>query len=360
MGESKNSWGVPEESPIKGSRRPKAKSRGLRRSRNDDDDAYMAMFSGMIPQRREAIPNDVSKTPILRIPFEIREEIYSHILVFPIPIMVKPNWTSMERNSFVRHAHAIILVCKQFSLDATSFLFRNNTFQSLIREPPINPPLRFEEPANLPTTFHLLFRNIVIDCSKTCWNLEWYEKATEGLKTLIKANPKIDTLTLVVVPQRVGMSDTALGMEVSPVTFADFCWYHGPFMKAVRKLAPKTFKIVVKKPGKKKLGMKIDLTYLRVGTVEDNRIANEDTLMLREMRTSIMREELRGLKERFEEVFEDDEWAVREGKCELISAKNGRREEGPFQSLAGFRNGSEAPINTADDSSGERSESEER
>ncbi|KAG4425919.1 hypothetical protein IFR04_000863 [Cadophora malorum] len=360
MGESKNSWGVPEESPIKGSRRPKAKSRGLRRSRNDDEDAYMAMFGSMIPQRREAIPNDLSKTPILRIPLEVREEVYLHLLIHPIPIMVKPNWTSMERNSFARHAHAIILVCKQFAFETSNFLFRNNTFQCLIREPPINPPLRFEEPASLPNTFHSLFRNIVIDCSKTCWNLEWYEMATEGLNTLAKANPTIDTLTLVVVSQRVGMSDTALGMEVSPVTFADFCWYPGPFVKAVRKLAPRIFKIVVKKPGKKKLGIEIDLSYLRIGTVEDNRIANEETLILREMRTRAMREELEGLKERFEEVFEDDESAVREGKCELISAGNGRRDEGHHQSWAGLRHGSGAPDVTADDSSRERSESEER
>ncbi|KAK0109620.1 hypothetical protein ONS95_002301 [Cadophora gregata] len=361
MGESKNSWGVPEESPIKASRRPKQKSRVLKRGRNEEEDAYMAMFRSMIPQRREAIPNDLAKTPFLRVPLEVRESIYSHLLIYPSPIMVKSNWTAMERNVFVRHGHAIILVCKQLAFEASSFLFRNNTFQSLVREPHMNFPLRFEEPASLPTSFHSLFRNIIIDCSKPCWNLEWYEKATEGLATLTKASPTIDKLTLLVVPQRVGMSHTALGMEVSPVTFADFMWYPGAFMKAVRALAPKTFKIVVKKPGKKKLGIEIDLTYLRVGTVEDNQLANEETLRLREIRARAMNDELRTLKERFEEVFEDDDWAVREGKCMLISAGNGRRGQNDLQGLAGF-GGSASGVSdtTARHTSRERSESEER
>ncbi|KAH7409118.1 hypothetical protein BKA64DRAFT_387991 [Cadophora sp. MPI-SDFR-AT-0126] len=361
MGESKNTWGVPQESPIKGSRRPKVKSRGLRMARDDAEDAYLAMFSSMIPQRREAIPNDLLKTPILRVSMEIREKIYSYLLIYPTPIMVKPDWTAMERNVFVRHAHAIILVCKQFALEGSSFLFRNNTFQSLIREPPINPPLRFEEPASLPTAYHSLFRNIVVDCSKTCWNFEWYEKATEGLNILAKASPTIDTLTMVVVPQRVGMSDTALGMEVSPVTFADFIWYPGPLMTAVRKLSPRIFKIIMKKPRNRRLGMEIDLTYLRIGTAKDDLIANEETLRTREIRTKAMDIELRGLKEKFEEVFEDDDWAVRQGKCVLISTENGSRDEGDSQALAGA-GGSDTGSSgiTAGDGSRERNESEER
>jgi hypothetical protein len=96
-------------------------------------------------------------------------------------------------------------------------------------------------------------------------------------------------------------------------------------MKAVRKLAPKTFKVIVKKPGKR-LGMAIDLTYLRASMVVDL-LVNEETLRRRDLRLSAMRDELGSLKARFEDTFDDDEWAVRQGLCDLISAGNRRRDE---------------------------------
>ncbi|KAH7336497.1 hypothetical protein BKA65DRAFT_596474 [Rhexocercosporidium sp. MPI-PUGE-AT-0058] len=356
MGESRNTWGVAEKSPIKGSRRPKPKSRGFKRGRGDIEEAYMEMFANITPQRRQAIPNCLSRSPVLRIPLEIRERIYEYLLVYQTPVMVKSDWTSLERNHFV--SHSILLVCKQFAFEAASFFYKNNTFQSLIRASSSNPPLRFEDPGKLHAAFHSLFRNIVIDCSQTCWNLDWHEKAAEGLNSLFKAKPMIDTLTLVVVPQRVGMSDTALGMEVSPVTFADFLWYASPFMKAVRILAPKTFKVVVKKLGKKRLGMVVDLTYLRIGTAKDDLIANEYTLRLRATRLKAMRDELKGLKERFEEVFEDDERAIREGRCEVISAGNGGRDDNVLDGVARL-GGREAESDEVERSSREIGESEE-
>ncbi|KAH6711232.1 hypothetical protein BKA61DRAFT_111889 [Leptodontidium sp. MPI-SDFR-AT-0119] len=348
MGESRNTWGIAHQSPIKGSRRPRPKSRGLKRGKGDIEDAYMDMFASINPQRRQAIPNCLSRSPVLRIPLEIRERIYEYLLIYPTPIIVKSDWMTLERNHFV--SHSIILVCKQFAFEASSFLYKNNTFQSLIRESSSN--LRFEASSKLSTAFYTFFRNIIIDCSKTCWNLDWHEKAAKGLNALVKAGPTINNLTLVVVPQRVGMSDTALGMEASPITFADFLWYSSPFMKAVRNLTPKTFKVVVKKPGKR-LGIVIDLTCLRISAVEDNLLANEETFRRRDLKLGVIRDELKGLKARFEDVFEDDEWAVREGICDLISARNGRQGEDVLD-------GGEAGSVDVERSSRERSESEER
>ncbi|CZT02518.1 hypothetical protein WAI453_002071 [Rhynchosporium graminicola] len=352
--ESANSWGSMIRSPIRGTRRPKARCRGLRRRRAGTlglDDAYLEMFNAMAQQRREPIENCLDSTPILRIPLEIRERIYGYLLVYPDPIMVKDDWRSVERNSFVDHS--LMLGCKQFAFEASSFVYRNNTFRSLVRVSSSNPALRFEPPGKLPSFAHSLLRNIIIDCSKTCWNLDWHEKVAEGLGTLVQAKAVIDALILIVVPQRVGMSHTALGMEKCPVTFADFLWHAGPCMRAVCKLAPKTFKIVVKKPRKMKLGIEIDLTILR-NWDGDEGICDQEALRIRKEKVKILTEELEGLKRRFEEVFEDDELALRKGLCEMISPRDMGRDE---DDLVGFgRLGSRQ--NRDGDGEAERGESE--
>jgi hypothetical protein len=44
-----------------------------------------------------------------------------------------------------------------------------------------------------------------------------------------------------------------------------------------------------------------------------------ETIKLAQAKAGMVDEELLKLKERFEEIFEDDEWAIQEGKCRLLS-----------------------------------------
>lgn len=317
VGESKNSWGIPGQDLIKASRRPRCRGRDGA-GKMVAKMAYMANFGDLQPERAPTRPNCLSRSPILRVPLEVREAIYAYLLIYPLPIRVKDDFTTLERNSFVDHS--LLLVCKQFAIEATKFIYRHNTFHSLIRETP-NILLGLQTPKKLPTKFHPFIRNIVIDCSKACWNLDWCEKAADGLHSLFMAEAVINTLTLMVVPQRVQMSTTEPGNEVSTLTFADFLRYPGRFMEAVRRLAPKTFRVVVKKSGNKKLGMDLDLTPLRTGTFKDNILANEETMNIRGARLSALRRELLGLKNRFEEVFDNENEAVSQGICYLISTE---------------------------------------
>ncbi|PBP20908.1 hypothetical protein BUE80_DR008342 [Diplocarpon rosae] len=305
QGEDKISWGVQQRDPVEAPRRPKQKGRKVGRvgGMREAQIAYMAMFENMQRQQDPPRPNSPLHSPVLRIPLEVREKIYSYLLVYPSPIYLQADWTTLERNQFFNNS--LVRVCKQIASETSSFLYRNNTFQSLIREPPAA-LLRYEMPVKIHSDFLSSFRHIVVDCSRACWNIEWHEKATEGLISLVKAKATINTITLKVVPQRVGMSTTALGNEASPLTFADFLWYPGPFMRAVRKLAPKKFKVVVTESGKSTLGMELDLTYLRLGTVTDNPLANEETLKLRGARLGVLKQELMALKSRFEKMFEAD------------------------------------------------------
>jgi hypothetical protein len=312
QGESVYSWGLPEVEPIEASRKKKTRSR--RTKKNEDEDAYLQMLEDIHQKRAPIIPNSPERSPILRIPLEIREKIYSYILFYSKPIMVKEDWTTVERNP--SQSHGIIQTCKQFAEEASQFIYKFNMFQAVLRNP-TTIFRRREDPVKINPKFHSLLRNIIIDCSFYCWNIEWYEKVTAGLQKLVEAKPIIQSLTLVLVPHRAGMSTTALGIEYNPVTFADFLWYGGPLMTAIRNLGPKVLNVVVKKSGKRLL-MSVDMTYFQAVSGE-TLLANVETVRLAQAKAGMVNEELFGLKERFEEIFEDEECALREGKCRLLS-----------------------------------------
>jgi len=67
------------------------------------------------------------------------------------------------------------------------------------------------------------------------------------------------------------------------------------------------------------LEFSIDLTHLQAGSQENVLMANPETIQMGRMREEAVHAELIGLKQRFEEIFEDDEWAINEGKCKLVS-----------------------------------------
>jgi hypothetical protein len=313
-GESIYSWGAPEVEPIEALRKKKTRSRGAKELNNEE--ACLQLLENMMPKSEPVVPNSPDRSPILRIPLEIREKIYSYLLIYPKPIMVKQDWKVVERNPF--QSHAIIKTCKQFAEEASHFVYKFNAFQAVLRNPSTIFRRR-EDIVEINPKFHFLFRNLVIDCSIHCWNQEWYEKVTDGLHKLVDAQSIIQSLTLVLVPTRVGMSTTALGIEHNPVTFADFLWYEGSLMTAVRNLAPKILNVIVKKSGNKRLLMTIDMTYHQAGA-EGTMLTNMETIRLAQAKASMVDEGLLKLKERFEEIFEDDEWAILEGKCRLLSA----------------------------------------
>lgn len=48
--------------------------------------------------------------------------------------------------------------------------------------------------------------------------------------------PVLKTFIIVLTPQQVGFSSTALGFEAAPITFADILWEGGEVMNAIMKL----------------------------------------------------------------------------------------------------------------------------
>jgi hypothetical protein len=326
QGESVYSWGIPKTEPIHASQKKKTRSRIAKKT--PEEEAYLRMMEDMRPKRGPIIPNSPERSPILRIDLEVREKIFSYLLVYKKPIMVKEDWTTVERNPY--QSHAIVQTCKQFAEEASQYIYKANTFQAILRTP-TTIFRRREDPVEIHPKYCSLFRNIIIDSAVHCWDSEWFEKVTAGLQKLITARAAIQSLTFILnSPKRVGLTTTALGMEYNPITFADFLWYDGAIMEAVRNLHPKTLNIVVKKSGGKRFLMSVDMTYHRAG-FEETPLANTETIRLAKAKAGMVKEELLGLKDRFEEIFEDDEWALQCGKCRLL--EDGERVSGASGSI---------------------------
>jgi hypothetical protein len=312
QGESVYSWGIPKSEPIQASRKRKIRSRITKKT--PPEEAYLQMMEDMRPKRGPIIPNSPDRSPILRVPLEIREKVYAYLLMYKRPVMVKEDWTTVERNP--SQSHAIIQTCKQFAEEASRYVYKSNTFQAVLRNP-TTIFRRREDPVEINSKYCSLFRNIIIECSVHCWNLEWFAKVAAGLQKLVNAKAVIQSLTLILVPTSVGMTTTALGVESNPVTFADFLWYDGAVMAAVRKLNPKTLTILIKKSGNKRFLMSADLTYHRAN-FEETPLANTETLQLAQAKADLVDRELLALKDNFEEIFKDHDWALQEGKCRLL------------------------------------------
>jgi hypothetical protein len=321
IGESRNSWGTPELRPIAAQKQQRRRNYKNLAS-GDLEEEWRAMMEAARATKKPpppSIPNSPDRSALLRLSMEVREEIYGYLLGYNDPILVKHDLITVERNPF--QDRSIVLVCKQIAAEASAFIYRTNSVRAIFRRPNFV-SRQYEEPSTIETKFHQYFRNVIIDCTSDCWNLDWQEKATRSIERLIEAKSYIATLTLVVVPQRVGMSTTALGVEANPITFADFMWYPGEFMTALRKLAPQLLKIIIKKGPKghvKRLEFSIDLTHLQAGSQENVLMTNPEAIQTGRMREEAVHAELIGLKQRFEEIFEDDELAINEGKCKLVA-----------------------------------------
>ncbi|PMD26091.1 hypothetical protein NA56DRAFT_563501 [Hyaloscypha hepaticicola] len=322
QGETLYSWGIPKDGPILALQKKKTQSRITKKT--PEEEAKMRMIEDMRPKRGPIIPNSPERSPILRIPLKIREKIFSYLLVHKKPIMVKEDWTTVERNPFLQ-SHAIVQTCKQFAEEASQYIYKANTFQALLRNP-ATIFRRREDPVEIHPKYCSLFRNIIINCSVHCWDTEWFEKVTAGLQKIITAKADIQSLAFIFdSPKRVGMTTTALGMEYNAITFADFLWYDGAIMEAVRNIHPKTLNIVVKKSGGKRFLMSVDMTCHQ-SSFEETPLADTETIRLAKAKADMVKEELLGLKDRFEEISEDDEWALQCGKCRLL--EDGERVSG--------------------------------
>ncbi|KAF7888372.1 uncharacterized protein EAF02_002913 [Botrytis sinoallii] len=322
---SHNTWGIPSSAMIVAPKRKRkfatSKQRpGLGRNHT----ARSAGLFNRYPElcSREATPepaemNSPSRSPFLRYPLEVRERIYGYFLRSPNSILVDYDWEAVERcPGFV--VKKIFFICKQISAEALSFLYKHNTFHALLRENMSRLPA-WRIP-RITTSYLNLLKNVVLECPKDNWNMDWYYKAAESIGTLVVAKPVLKTFTIVLTPQQVGITSTALGFEHAPITFADFLWEDGEIMNAIMKLSCQKLRIVVKKSDGRRLVLEIDI-HLATTNDQEGWFEEDKVYQLSRLSSQTrVRKELAELKDKFERIFHDEEKAIEMGWCRVMNS----------------------------------------
>ncbi|KAG0645334.1 hypothetical protein D0Z07_8912 [Hyphodiscus hymeniophilus] len=324
--ESHYTWGKTQTEPIAAVRR---RSRKVPQFTARDLKGFPRGFFGFSEEvaPEPIIANSPDRSPFLRLPLEVREKIYARSLILKLPIILQHDWKVVENKVFrKRQNNSLIFLCKQINLETTSFLYKNNVFRTILRPPPST--FFHRDVVSIDAKFLPLFRNVILTCEKENYHLGWFEKACESVGKLAEAGAFLDSLTIVTFPQRVGMSSTAVGLEPHPVTFADFFYAGGQLMAEIRKLHCKFLNIVVKKidlddmdvtDNHWRVLISVDMRDLHAAEREDGPLFNEESRELARRRAEVVERELLGLKDRFEEVFEDDERAAEEDKCLVLN-----------------------------------------
>ncbi|KAI9648470.1 hypothetical protein NHQ30_003104 [Ciborinia camelliae] len=322
---SHNTWGLAVSTTIvapKRKRKAATFKHGPGLSRN-----HAARSGGLFsrfPELRslEATPepvemNSPTRSPFLRYPLEVRERIYGYFLRSPRSIIMNHDWKAVERcPSFV--VKEILFICKQVTAEALSFLYRNNTFHAILRENQSRLP--DWSISKIPSMYLKLLRNVILECPKENWNLDWYHKAANSIETLALAKPVLEIFTIVMTPQQVGLSSTALGLEAAPITFADFLWEGGEVMGAIMKLGCKRLGVVVKKDDGRRVVLEVNFGGI-FATSDDHESWFEKDRLYQQTRVALKKRveiELVAMKDKFEEVFNDEKKAVEMGWCRVM------------------------------------------
>ncbi|KAK1502353.1 hypothetical protein CTAM01_05166 [Colletotrichum tamarilloi] len=96
---------------------------------------YSGILSRTATPESELEPQPKSRTcPFLRIPLEIREDIYKYILVADEPIRVHQGWSAVYPRNRVGIRTELIRTCRQVRKEALNTLYGENTFLYLLRD----------------------------------------------------------------------------------------------------------------------------------------------------------------------------------------------------------------------------------
>ncbi|KAB8304556.1 hypothetical protein EYC80_003939 [Monilinia laxa] len=350
---SHNTWGLPGSTTIVATKRKrKTATFNLSPGLGLKHASHGACLSNCLPSpcSLKTTPELVEfncpiRSPLLRYPLEVRERIYGYFLRSPKPIIMNYDWKAIRRcPNFT--INKILFICKQITAEALSFLYKNNTFYALLRESKSLPDWGISK---IPFTYLNLIKNVILECPKDNWDLNWYHTAAKSIRTLALAKPVLNTLAIVMSPQQVQLSSAALGLEAAPITFADFLWEDGEVFAAIMKLGCKNLKVVMKKDDGRRLMLEVAVNRIFTTSDDQNDWLKKD-MPYQQGRENLKKEikvELAALKDKFEQIF-NDEKAVAMGWCRVMGrderlVKDQRRQSNREMSakLLKYRFGSE-------------------
>lgn len=255
------------------------------------------------------VPNGPDRSYLLRVPLEVRWEIFSYLLIHPEPIIVYSDWAGVPYSHPI--SHAIIHTCRQISEESACFVYKRNIFHALVRT-----GLKWDVNCMIAKRFVSFFRNVVIECHKDDWGEDGIKDTAYCVERLVGAQGFLASLTLTIYPKRIGLTLTAAGMETNPATFADFFHSHSPLIPVFSRLRCKTLHVVVKLPQKKRYIISIDIQHLSrrdigeswLGDMEANRFLMIERRGLAETRLAY-------LKDYIGDICDNAPKAVSDQKC---------------------------------------------
>jgi hypothetical protein len=319
-----NTWGVPATGPFHAARKRRHIGlQGLVVCRGKQSAFAKYKMEEMI-ETEPCAPNNPERCILLRFPLEIRWEIYGYLLIHDKNILVHSDLSTVHPINPPNHS--VLRICKQMALEATCFMYEKNVFHVLVRQAP-----REMFCANMIYQKYLPFlRKVIIEPAKENWSSKWL-KATAGcIEKLTTAGTVLESLTIIISPQKLGPKISLVGMEQGPISFSD--WFfatpkvplkdhmkHVPvscLMLELVKLRCKVINIIIRLGEGKKALISLNVGRLKINQVTDNWLPPKPEVMWRKRCNEILlKRELRDLKARIEAVFMHPEKMIDEGKA---------------------------------------------
>jgi hypothetical protein len=240
----------------------------------------------------KALPAPLPETILGKLPREVRNRVYGHLLVAKKPIVVHDGWTGVLKYKS-RHdlEPNILAVCRWVYLEGVSVLYGENTFHYLLRDHVAGPPVNVDalakddadynehgedtaasqgpEGINIAKFFHL-FRHIVIEAESNRHGPDTMESMAKAIRVFLdpplwkpekivkraqgrsnkrrmadRSNDSIQshresnirTLCIRIHPMRLPSGDSS-STDVAQFTSLDFLEPKSPVIEAVKELLP--------------------------------------------------------------------------------------------------------------------------
>ncbi len=338
-------WGIANAAPIQAVERKRAhgRFRKLRKgafSKNSNmAKLFMpggeSLFQDELDVPQPVLPNGPDRSILLRFPLEIRREIYGYLLIHEEGILVQSNWCNVTTPP--KGDHNILRVCKQIALESACFLYERNVFRSLIGNASLNllptPTSIIREAVETLTIspkFLPFFRNVVVDFRTTNFSKSHHVEATGSIVKLIESGAVLDSLTFVISP-RTSQSGTfdpsTMTWQNKTTRFANFFSAKSKLMQAMARLPCKTMNVILNLPKNRTVDppksvrvlITIDVRYLALNQVTDGWLAKDYVAKRSRKRNAVgVKMKLKDLERTIEEMVEDYEKAVAQGKGRLL------------------------------------------
>ncbi|RDW68441.1 hypothetical protein BP5796_09098 [Coleophoma crateriformis] len=268
----------------------------------------------MVPE--PIIPNSPERSGILRIPLEVRELIYTYLLLYSKPILLDREWTRVEKRPGVNHS--IMMTCKQISEESSAFFYRNNYFIALIR----HQPPRKEWDVYIDSAKYLpVLKHAVVKVDYRYGSQDWARITASCLESLVQAETRLKSLTLVLKPRRTSsFYGRWFKEEIVGNNFGTpgYLAVRGAVMKVVKHVRCQGFNVILNMSGGKKLLMSVAMTGLASMKIDATTFEHADAEQHAKMMIDGVEKQLLELKKSAEAIFEDSAKAIEEGKCRVL------------------------------------------